>query len=96
MATIEDLGKEYAQFIRLNRDNPNVVTEIAGRINGLTYTGTGKPISNDDKVKLADVIEGELSGKRNTEDGPIVVEAEDSRQLLKLVGLIRKKTQEGK
>jgi hypothetical protein len=89
MATISDLGKEYAGYIRLNIHNPNVSTEMVRRINGLTYTETGEPLSNEDKMKLLDTIQDELI-KYQTKRG-ISVKAEDSRTLIDIIDLIRKK-----
>lgn len=96
MATLSDLGKEYAEFIRLNSENPNVVTEIIRRIGELKYTKSKIPISDEDKKKLVDAIEKALSSRRVTKDGHILFEAEDSSELLKLVTLIRQSTQKGK
>lgn len=38
MKTIDSLSEEYATYLLLNRNDPNVAGELAKRINKLTYT----------------------------------------------------------
>jgi hypothetical protein len=92
MATIKDLAQEYAVYIKLNRDNPEVVSEISNRVKGLTYTSSGRSISERDKKELLDEIERLLSGRHPNEDGYYIVEAEDSSDLLRLINSIRNKS----
>lgn len=96
MATLEDLATQYAMYIRLNRDNPTAVSEIANRINSLTYTDSGRAISDEDREKLFSEMEAALSKPQVTEDGYLLKEAEDSTALLALVKMIRQKSEKGK
>lgn len=96
MATLSDLAKQYAMYIRLNQDNPSAVSEIVSRINSLTYTESGRSISGADRDKLFVEIEETLSKPQVTKDGYLLKEAEDSSALLALVQMIRQKSNEGK
>lgn len=92
MATLESLAQEYANYLRYNRDNPSAATEIINRINSITYTSSGSKISSSDKEELIDLIEKELSPKRKTRDGYLIVESEDSTQLIRLIQMVKSGT----
>lgn len=88
MATINDLGVEYAGYIRLNQDNPHVASEIVERISELTYTSNGQPLSPTDRDGLISAIATELRTPR-TRDGRLLKEAEDISALLAMVDKIK-------
>lgn len=91
MAAIDQIAKEYADYLHLNKHNPLAVDEIANRINGLVYTETGTGISKQDKEKILAEIQRILSMPKRTKDGRMIKEAEDSRALIRLVQMIRTK-----
>ena len=61
MATFESLAYEYAEYIRNNARQPYVVPEIMRRLNSLTYTDSGNPLTREDKLKILSHIEVILS-----------------------------------
>ncbi|MCL6714177.1 hypothetical protein M8R20_45130 [Pseudomonas sp. R2.Fl] len=91
MATIDSLAREYVQYIRLNQDNPSAVSEIAKRINGITYTDSGASLTTADRARLVGAMEQEINADKRTSDGLyIVVESEDSSQLIRLIQMLKK------
>lgn len=93
MATISSLAVEYANYLLLNSDNPSAATEIAKRINGLKYTKSGDSLTRSDKNDLVDKIHEKLLPEKRTPDGlSIILESEDSSQLIKLIQMIRSST----
>lgn len=92
MASINDLAKEYSDYLRLNKNNPSAINEIASRIKGLVYTSSKKPLSQEDTEKLISEIQSVLSSPKKTKDGYLIVEAEDSSELIKLIQMLRKQT----
>lgn len=92
MATMDDLALKYADYILFNRDNPNVVFEIVNRINGLTFTNSQKHLNSSEKKELINKIEENLLNPRKIRDRFLIKEAEDSRELIKLIQMIRSKT----
>ena len=50
--THEQLIKEYLKRINEAKDKKYVTSQIINEINGLTYTNTRLPISNEDKKKI--------------------------------------------
>lgn len=95
MATINSLAEEYANYLRLNVGNPSAASEIVRRINALTYTSSGKSLSESDKDSLLSAIEEQLQPKRTGSDGRFITESEDSTQLIRLIQMVRSGT-EGK
>lgn len=92
MATIDSLSEEYATYLILNRNDPNVVSELAKRINKLTYTESGKYLSNEDKEKILNKLKLKISPNNDLElpDGTFLIqESQDSSDLIKLIQLVR-------
>lgn len=89
MSTIIDLATEYANYLRINRDNPNAASEIAKRISDLTYTSSGQPISPDDKQSLITHLTEQLQPRKTTRGGMMLTEAEDISALLAMVEKIK-------
>lgn len=95
MATISSLAIEYANYLLLNRDNPGAAAEITKRINGLKYTKSGDSLTSSDKNDLVNKIEAVLLPEKRTTDGlSIILESEDSSQLIKLIQMIKSSTTE--
>ncbi|WP_434982053.1 hypothetical protein [Xanthomonas arboricola] len=93
MATISSLAIEYANYLLLNSHNPGAAAEITKRINGLKHTKSGDSLTDFDKNDLVDKIEAALFPEKRTPDGlSIVLESEDSTQLIKLIQMIRSST----
>jgi len=93
MATISSLATEYANYLLLNSENPGAAGEIIKRINGLKYTNSGDSLTESDKNDLLNKIEAALLPEKRTPDGLwIVVESEDSSQLIKLIQMVRSST----
>jgi hypothetical protein len=92
MATQQELARQYAEYLRLNRGNPNVILELVDKINSLTYSGSNKPISNADKKTIVDTIENIIIPKE-APGGRSIHLAEDSSELIKLINMLRTKTQ---
>jgi hypothetical protein len=93
MATIRSLATEYANYLALNSENPGAAAEIVKRINGLTYTNSGKSLTESDKRNLVNKIELALLPEKRAPDGlSFAVESEDSSQLIRLIQMIRSST----
>lgn len=92
MASINNLAKEYADYIRLNSGNTGAIGEIVNRINALAYTESSKKISDEDKIELIDLVEKLLSERRQTTRGLLIKEAEDSTELIKLIKMLKSQT----
>ena len=92
MATFKDLGIEYAKYIKLNRNNPSVVNEIIKKIDSLVFTDTSKPLSKEDKLQIIKYIQDELL-KKKYEDGHLIIEAEDSTELVNLIQMLQDNAQ---
>jgi hypothetical protein len=89
MATKQDLGKEYAEYLENNAKNKAIAaSEIAGRIRKLSYTESKKPLSDKDKNEIVNEIENQLLNKK-TKDGRLLVEAVDSTPYIELIKQIR-------
>ena len=65
MATLREIGKKYGKYLK---DTELIgylsIVEIEEKINKLTYSTTGKPITTDDKLKVVDYIKEELNIER--------------------------------
>lgn len=96
MATINELAKQYANHLKLNRRNPTLIREVAATINGLIYTSSGKAISDEDKQKILCAIQDELSHKRSHPDGGMISKAEDSREFINLIKILQSEINKGK
>ena len=59
MATIEGLAKSYAKSLFINRSE-KVALDIIKQINSLTFEKDSKPIGNDTKNRIIDLIKKEL------------------------------------
>ncbi|WP_367380887.1 hypothetical protein [Stenotrophomonas cyclobalanopsidis] len=93
MATISSLATKYANYLVLNSENPGAAIEIANRINELRYTESGTPLTESAKNDLINKIEATLLPEKRSPDGlSIVLESEDSSQLIKLIQMIRSNT----
>jgi uncharacterized coiled-coil DUF342 family protein len=92
MATTQELARQYAEYLKLNQDNPIVVLELANKINALTYLNSNQPISKADKQAIVDAIESAII-RKEAPGGGIIHLAEDSSELIKLINMLRSRTQ---
>lgn len=91
MPTLSDFAREYAEYIRDNRDSPTVAADVAKKIAALTYIRTGQPLSESDCEALITEIQDALVPQKESGLG-ILVEAEDSRSFIVMVQKIRELT----
>lgn len=90
MATIESLSENYAQYLVLHQNDPNVVQELVKRINRITNTSTGTYLNNNDKEKILDHIQSKVSPSRKLPSGRFLAqESYDSSKLIELIHLVR-------
>lgn len=65
MATFIEIGKKYGKYLK---DTELIgylsIVEIEEKINKLTYSTTGKPLTTDDKLKVVDYITEEINSER--------------------------------
>lgn len=87
MSKINDLAKEYADYILLMRkDMITSLIEIERKIKTLRYTETGKPISIEDKEKIFKEME-RLFLTNNEE---LILKFEDYTEFVILIEALRK------
>jgi len=89
MATIESLGKKYAEYLEDNYYSPTIVEDIIKRINSITYT-EGESLSDIDKTKLIDSIESHYNAKIRP-----ALESEDSTDFISMIKAVRKEVKNG-
>lgn len=89
MATIESLGKKYAEYLEDNYHSPTVVEDIIKKINSITYT-EGESLSDEDKTKLIDSIESNYYGTVRP-----ALESEDSTDFISMIKAVRKEVKNG-
>ena len=89
MPSLNDFASQYADYIKRHSSSPTVTTDIANKIKGLTYTGSGKPLSDSDIDSIVNEIEKLLSPKKEAPGGRLLVEAEDSSKFIQMVKMIR-------
>ncbi len=89
MATIESLGKKYAEYIEDNYHSPTVVEDIVKKINSITYT-EGESLSDEDKKKLINSIESHYYKIERP-----VLESEDSTDFINMIKAIREELKNG-
>jgi hypothetical protein len=98
MATLESVAKELAENILSNRMSKDLFTYVRSKIDSLTYTETGKSISNDDKLKILDMLEFKLEFGPDKNEGDVVLltESQKSTVFRDLVATIKKGYKNGK
>lgn len=89
MPTLNDFASQYADYIRRHSSSPTVVSDIANKIKGLSYTKSGKSLSESDADAIVDEIQRILSSKKEAPGGGFIVEAEDSSKFIQMVKMIR-------
>lgn len=89
MPTLNEFAHDYALQLRSEITSPTIVPDIAKRIRGLTYTKSGKPLSDADTEQIVKVIETALTTPNSVEGGGMLKEAEDSSKFIAMVNQIR-------
>ena len=92
MATLESIGTEIVDYINSHYNSKNLYSYVLNKVNSITYTRIGLPLSEEDRNKLADIVEFKLEFGRDKNIGDEVYlgESESSKVFLDLVKLIRK------
>ncbi|GEM_PF-2222152 len=92
MATLESIGTEIVDYINFHYNSNNLYSYVLNKVNSITYTRTGLPLSEEDRNKLADIVEFKLEfgSDKNIGDEVYLGESESSKVFLDLVKLIRK------
>lgn len=89
MPSLNDFASQYVDYLKRHSSSPTVTSDIANKIKGLTYTGSGKPLSDSDIDAIIDEIQRLLSSKKEAPGGGFIVEAEDSSKFIQMVKMIR-------
>ena len=89
MPSLNVFASQYADYIKRHSSSPTVVSDIANRIKGLTYTESGSPLSENDIDTIVDGIQRILSSKKEAPARGFILEAEDSSKFIQMVKLIR-------
>lgn len=89
MPTLEEFASDFASLLRRGNVSPTIVHDVANSIRNLTYTESGKPISDEDIKKIIKEMEIVLGISRSTGNMEILKEAEDSSQFITMIKLIR-------
>jgi len=88
--SLNEFAAQYAEYLAKHSKSPTVVEDIARKIRGLTYTQSGKPLTENDVDAIVDQTEDLLSRKREAPGGGFIVEAEDSSKFIEMVKMIRR------
>ena len=56
MPSLNDFASQYASYLKRHSSSPTVTSDIANKIKGLTYTSSGKPLSDNDIDSIIDEI----------------------------------------
>lgn len=92
MASLESVGTEIVDYINTHYQSNNFYSYVLNKVNGLTYTKTGLPLSIEDREKLGEIVEFKLQfgSDKNIGDEVYLGESESSKAFLDLVELIKK------
>lgn len=93
MASFDELADEYARDLRDATDRASEVRRVARSINGLTYISSGQPLTNEAKLRIADLIKEKLLESTTTTDdqGRVwILKEADNKKYLELVGALKK------
>lgn len=90
MATLEELAHGYASRLKSATDGHSEARKIADAIDGLRYTGSGRPISVDDKARIVELIREEAPDPKTVVEGgrTRIIKEADNKNYLALVALI--------
>jgi len=89
MPSLNDFASQYADYITRHLSSPTVVSDIANKIKGLTYTKSGDTLSEHDIDTIINEIQRILSSKKEMSEDGFIVKAEDSSKFIQMVKLIR-------
>ncbi|MCX5784243.1 MAG: hypothetical protein NTX59_00985 [Elusimicrobia bacterium] len=88
MPTFQDLGKEYATYIRQHIDSPTLVSDLIANIKTLRYTKSGESLTEVDTNTLVLEIEKQFSPEAQAKGFKNF--AEDSRKFIQMIQMIKK------
>lgn len=77
--TINEIIKKYHDKILMAKDKKTIVAEIIDEINGLVYSETNSPISDEDKKKILAGLQNELLNES------ILIHSQDNKEHLELI-----------
>lgn len=83
MPTIDELGKEYAQQYSGRPRAQEVAEQVARKIKGLTYTGTGRPLTDEDVRRIVEQI-GKNLPRIRLDDGRVYA-GDDSTDFINMI-----------
>jgi len=98
MATLESVAKDIAGYILSNNLSKNLFSYVTSKLDGLTYSNTGLSISNEEKLKILDMVEFKLTYGLDKNEGDIVFlsESENSTIFINLVKKMKAGYKNGK
>lgn len=77
--TINEIIKKYHDKILMAKDKKTIVAEIIDEINGLVYSETNSPISDEDKKKILAGLQNELLNES------LLIHSQDNKEHLELI-----------
>ena len=77
--TINEIIKKYHDKILMAKDKKTIVAEIIDEINGLVYSETNSPISDEDKKKILAGLQNELRNES------LLIHSQDNKEHLELI-----------
>ena len=77
--TINEIIKKYHDKILMAKDKKTIVAEIVDEINGLVYSETNSPISDEDKKKILAGLQNELLNES------LLIHSQDNKEHLELI-----------
>ena len=91
MASLESIGTEIVDYINNHYQSNNLYSYVLTKVNSLTYTKTGLPLSVEDREKLGKIVQFKLEfgSDKNIGDTVFLGESESSKAFLDLVELIK-------
>jgi hypothetical protein len=98
MATLETVAKDIAGYILSYNLSKDLFSYVTSKLDSLTYSNTGLSVSNDDKLKILDMVEFKLIYGLDKNKGDIVFlgESENSTIFIDLVKKMKAGYKNGK
>lgn len=78
--TLNELVEKYKKQILSSKDKKSETEKVIHEINNLIYSESGKNISNEDKIKILEVLRQEVSILEHAE-----IFAQENKEYLKLI-----------
>ncbi len=74
MPTIQELAKNFVLDLRFASDTKQTLKQIFEKIDGLTYPETNKPIANEEKKKIVELMIWKVK------DDTVIKETDEDRE----------------